>query len=791
MKLKKALSGVLAAAMVVTLAPTMAFASTTNSVASVPTVKSDAKIPAETVITLTVKDTAGWDTNEGQKIKLTLSNAKWANNPDGNSKDQSTPANDTNEIKAGENTVLTVSATKSNKTTLTTAVKFITATDNTLEMVITPNPTEEEEERDKLDKDGYITLTIAANAIETESTDGPATIAIDGLDSKISSSTITIATVGSSTTTATVSGDVKAYPRDKFELGTSIEIRETAINSIKKGSKQHIELKLPKGVTWNSTATKIGGDMFTNAEVGTSDGGRILEIDATVTGKDKVRNVLTIKPFINIGKDASKGDITVQITAKAENNADAVADANDLVIANYADESIEVSTLETTPEIVSGYTQNAKDKKFYIYATVKESMKGALTAGKYIDFTLPEEVQICGPIQTSDKAGDKGTFGSSLTSKITVGEDSIANDDVADEVKDKNNKVVGYNGQDSDMSTFEFTVPSDDVGTWKTNKGNTVTFKIPVTVQADFTGDIKMNVAGSKAGLDAKDLVVATAKSPITVEAKATDVKNGVQKQTVSNITIKEVETGYLDDKTNLSISLDNLGLTNALVFDDADVKVTAGDIELGKATVEKGNINIPIKSASTKASTIEISGISATLNRTLPEGKYDLLVGGDALIKNEAYNDKDFDVTPIKVEGYINIVTPADTNTVKVNASFVIGKTSYTNNGTEVTMDAAPYIAKNRTMVPIRYIANACGVTDENITWNQATRTATISGPNNVVTIKMGSNTITTSNGVITMDTVAVNTGNRIYVPARFIANALGATVTWDAATQTVGITK
>ena len=105
--------------------------------------------------------------------------------------------------------------------------------------------------------------------------------------------------------------------------------------------------------------------------------------------------------------------------------------------------------------------------------------------------------------------------------------------------------------------------------------------------------------------------------------------------------------------------------------------------------------------------------------------------------------------------------------------------------------MDAAPYIAKNRTMVPIRYIANACGVTDENITWNQATRTATISGPNNVVTIKMGSNTITTSNGVITMDTVAVNTGNRIYVPARFIANALGATVTWDAATQTVGITK
>ena len=766
MKLKKALSGVLAAAMVVTLAPTMAFASTTNSVASVPTVKSDAKIPTDTVITLTVKDTNSWDTT-GQKIKLTLSNAKWNTNPDDE---------DGSNITAKGNAVISIDAATKDGTSVAADAEYISATDNTLEMVITPKAA--------INKDGYINLTVKANAIETESTDGPVTVAIDGLDSKISSSTVTIATVGTSTTTATVSGDVKVYPRGVCNLGTSIEIRETAINSIVNGSTQHIELKLPKGVTWDA-ATTIGGDMFsgTTATV-SSDDARILKIDKTVAGLDSVRNVLTIKPVINIGKDAAKGDITVQITAKADSNEDAVADANDLLIAKYGDESVEVSTLETVPEIISGYTQNSKDKKFYIYATVKESMKGALTAGRYIDFTLPEEVQICGPIQTSDKAGDKGTFGSNLTSKITVGEDNIANANAANETAKSN-----------DMSTFEFTVPTDAETGWKTDKGNTVTFKIPVTVQADFTGDIKMTVAGSKAGLDEKELVVATAKSPITVEAKATDVKNGVQKQTVSNITIKEVEPGYLDGSAaadrQLELKFDDLGLTKALVFDDADVKVTAGDIELGKKEVKDGTIIIPIKSASTKASTIEISGISATLNRTLPEGKYDLLIGGSALIKNAAYNDKDFDVTPVKVEGYVNIVTPADTNTVKVNASFVIGKTSYTNNGTEVTMDAAPYIAKNRTMVPIRYIANACGVTDENITWDQATRTATISGPNNVVTIKMGSNTITTSNGVITMDTVAVNTGNRIYVPARFIANALGATVTWDAATQTVGITK
>ena len=306
MKLKKALSGVLAAAMVVTLAPTMAFATTTNTVASVPTVKSDATIPAATDITLTVKDTAGWNKDESQKIKLTLSNANWDTNPDAATDSKITATGRTEPV-------LTVAAKDKNNETVATNVKFITATDNTLEMVITPTA------EGGLEKDGYITLTIGANAIETESTDGPVTVAIDGLDSKISSSTITIATVGSSTTTATVNGNVKAYPRGDRELGTSIEIRETAINSILKDSEQTFELKLPKGVTWDKNETKIAGDMFTSTSTKELDSdGRILRVKGTVIGSDAVRNVVTIKPVIHIGKDASKGDITVQVTGKSD-----------------------------------------------------------------------------------------------------------------------------------------------------------------------------------------------------------------------------------------------------------------------------------------------------------------------------------------------------------------------------------------------------------------------------------------------------------------------------------------
>ncbi|MDY5905295.1 MAG: copper amine oxidase N-terminal domain-containing protein, partial [Anaerovoracaceae bacterium] len=431
--------------------------------------------------------------------------------------------------------------------------------------------------------------------------------------------------------------------------------------------------------------------------------------------------------------------------------------------------------------------QTNKDKYNWIQVTLKETVKDSLQSGRFIDFDLPEEVQVV------KAAGIRATLDKDAKLK-----------DAADfsELKDNGDDALIDFDDDKDLSNFSVTVPEDgatvaDGEIWNANKANTLTLFIPVTIQADYTGDVKVDIKGAKAGIDDTTLTVAKAVPVVTVEAKTTDVKNGVQKQAVSDIKITENVIGYMNAGTTLTVALDNLGLTNALVFDDAKVEVTAGDLEINKITIKKGVINIPIKEESTKPSTISITGITATLNRTLPEGGYDLKIGeaiekgNSALIDNEKYNDEDFDVAPVTVKGYINIVTPADTNTVKVNASFVIGKTSYTNNGTEVTMDAAPYIAKNRTMVPIRYIANACGVTDENITWNQATRTATISGPNNVVTIKMGSNTITTSNGVITMDTVAVNTGNRIYVPARFIANALGATVTWDAATQTVGITK
>jgi|GEM_PF-33555 molybdenum ABC transporter, periplasmic molybdate-binding protein len=93
---------------------------------------------------------------------------------------------------------------------------------------------------------------------------------------------------------------------------------------------------------------------------------------------------------------------------------------------------------------------------------------------------------------------------------------------------------------------------------------------------------------------------------------------------------------------------------------------------------------------------------------------------------------------------------------------------------GTAITIDSGmgtPFIdSANRTQVPINAFSKSLGAKD--VSWDQATQTATIDG---TVKIKVGASTISTAYGTITMDTQAVNKDGRIYVPARYIANALG----------------
>lgn len=102
------------------------------------------------------------------------------------------------------------------------------------------------------------------------------------------------------------------------------------------------------------------------------------------------------------------------------------------------------------------------------------------------------------------------------------------------------------------------------------------------------------------------------------------------------------------------------------------------------------------------------------------------------------------------------------------------------------VTMDVAPFIENNRTFVPIRFLSNALGVTDENIAWESPT--VTLSEPGfPTVQLAVGNKTIKSDGQDTRMDVSPLLRNARTFLPARFVAEALGYQVDWDPVNKVV----
>ncbi|MTI82343.1 MAG: copper amine oxidase N-terminal domain-containing protein [Firmicutes bacterium] len=112
----------------------------------------------------------------------------------------------------------------------------------------------------------------------------------------------------------------------------------------------------------------------------------------------------------------------------------------------------------------------------------------------------------------------------------------------------------------------------------------------------------------------------------------------------------------------------------------------------------------------------------------------------------------------------------------------FVIGSNEYFVNGETPgkKMDAEPFIENSRTFVPIRYLSNALGVVDKHIGWESPTVTLDQPGMP-VVELAVGSKEIVSDDQAETMDVAPLLTEGRTYLPARWVAEALGYEVAWD----------
>lgn len=445
--------------------------------------------------------------------------------------------------------------------------------------------------------------------------------------------------------------------------------------------------------------------------------------------------------------DCTPGDIIGSIGGNSDTN------VSEGPLGTYGEFGSTVSAKNTTDVIAGQDEQDVGD------IVIKEGIAATLVVGRTVTLTLPEGVAWW-PVYDTDVNG--------------VALANLPNFKTDQGLRLNFTSFTGTNDR-----TAKYTVAVASA-----KAANITLEKLKVSVEAGFEGDVSVKVAGT-AGVTG-DVVIANALAPFTATADSTpNVIIGASSQAAGVVTIKESAK-----KCFIGDGVVRLVLPTDVEFDGTPtITVTEGNLKIANVKRAAGNnrvVTFTVDSESSKPSTIEISNIKVKLYRTVPEGEIALKVQGNGALVTDAYTEWTNSDTAVKV-AVANCATPAP-GEEKATVVFKINDTNFTVNGVAMTMDVAPYIKDGRTFLPVRYVAQACGVSAANILFSNG-KVTLIKG-DKVVQLTIGSKSMLINGASIDMDVAAEISNGRTMLPFRWIAQALGASVSYDEATQTVTMT-
>ena len=498
-------------------------------------------------------------------------------------------------------------------------------------------------------------------------------------------------------------------------------------------------------------------------------------VTTTVKAKDKQTLIVTLPKELksdSIGqikledvkvkstvKNPTTGDLTIAVDGDAVKSTDSIKVAE---ISAYGS-----AIKEDKKEIKAG---DKKEVKFELVETEKSSFVN----GRDVEFTIDKGFFMN---QEVDKDGeyDEAATLKAVKAAITVKNTEVNKDLEITDVEVKDEKVVGF------TATM---VSSTDVK-------DVIKVTANITAGLEEEGDVTVAVAGRALEKEVT-AVIANISKTVEVATEAATLKVGLQGQTAGKITLTEAEKATFKSGKEIVLTVPvEKGIT---VKAAPTVKVTAGDIQMDDAKLSKVKTNdegdkyveitIPVKRTSKTASTIEISNIEFTTDRTVAEGAFDITLGGTALSPEKV-------AETIELKEFLVVGTPntedlsASNGLAKGTAAFVIGEATYTANGTTREMDAQSYIQDpGFTMVPVRYVAEAFGVKANDILFSNGT--ATIFAGNRTIQLTAGSDIAVVNGAAIKMGTKVVVKEGRTYAPVGEIARILGISTKWDSATKT-----
>ena len=767
--MKKLISMVMAAAMVVSLVPATAFADTGSA-------KAVAKVIDAADVSKDAKAETAMD-NETTELQLKVDgNGQYATGS--TAKHELTFTLDGAEFK----TVTAAEIAKNVKVTRgTTAVTNITA-DNISEV-----------EKDgfkltitnvELKDEDIISVDLHSNIkLKSVSVGKKATIAVDG--AMVTTDDLTFAEVKDTGIKASVKKVAEITEEGISTLEKDLKI-EANVGKFEKGQK--FTLKLSNGFEFNKLEEVQ--DVYSVEQPVKGE----KEVTIEVTADDDTTDTITI-PAAKMGISAESAKIGTEckLTVKAVrgDNKEGFADTADaIVIAKVVADAITVTVDEDEdlPVIYSGVNvanEGITDDSDHeaLEVTLEEPTAGTLDAKKALTMELPEGVYV-----TDVKFGDKDFI------------EGKSDSNAADVFKAAYKK--------GDYETFEF-ARRTLVATPETDKdGGKLEFTLTLVAEPGFTGDVTLKVDG--AGMDkAQEVKIAKFVSPYTVEASQNDLIIDYRNTKVpTNIVVKEAEDGLWKKDSVFKFSLDR----NIDTEDDATYTVDdKSDMEVKKI---KNDLGFRVDKESGDAATVTISDISLYMSRSLAAGAYDLQLdttGSDKFMKQNVYSNiaapatgktdertvayqyynNDDNFKHVVKEGFVNIITAGrDQDDASFTKKVVVpvGEKYIIAGEEQVALDVPAYIsAQGYTMLPVRAVATALGINNNNVLWNQASRTVTILYGQRIITMVAGQKVVTVNGNTIPASATVQIKDGRTFLPMRDLATALGVTdITWDAATKT-----
>jgi len=122
----------------------------------------------------------------------------------------------------------------------------------------------------------------------------------------------------------------------------------------------------------------------------------------------------------------------------------------------------------------------------------------------------------------------------------------------------------------------------------------------------------------------------------------------------------------------------------------------------------------------------------------------------------------------------------------------FRVGQKSYTIDNVTYSMDVAPFIENGRVYVPVRYLAHMLSLPGDGVIWDASSQSVFMGKEGIAIRLQVGNAILQRSPGTfISMDVAPVIRNNRVFLPARYVAEQFGFQVEWLSQTQEVFITR